>query len=227
MFLNNFKGVRDYIVVANTNAYSLQDIMSQQIIQAPYESLEGIKNIERDSKSLIIPGQQVTLFTKWDGSRWAVYTLRPGRRESGRSVHPRMTEGQETEFKQGLGSFVETVCAFANTNGGTLWVGYDDDGSVRGIEALLEKYGGQDKLSCYLRNRLSQTTNTLLFMNVKFFFVDRNGHTTLKVFVPRCKDGEIVLYRDALYIRDSNTTRRLSSDRMLSYICNKMKINTL
>lgn len=46
-----------------------------------------------------------------------------------------MREGLKVEFKRGFGKDVlRTVVAFANTQGGKIYIGYDDDGSVLGVE---------------------------------------------------------------------------------------------
>ena len=46
-----------------------------------------------------------------------------------------MTEGMRTEFKREYAETIrKTVIAFANTEGGTIYVGIDDDGNVVGVE---------------------------------------------------------------------------------------------
>ena len=112
MFLPNYHAIRDFVVVANTkNRYSLREIR---------------------------PGQRVRLFCKWDAprSRWAVYPLRPDQEVQ---TIP-SAEGLKAEFKsKGVGTFEQDVCSLANCAGGDLWWGVGDDGSVIGIDALVEK----------------------------------------------------------------------------------------
>ena len=46
-------------------------------------------------------------------------------------------ENHDTEYKQEyVSSIGKEVVAFANTDGGTLYIGVRDDGSVRGIENI-------------------------------------------------------------------------------------------
>lgn len=43
-------------------------------------------------------------------------------------------ESENIEFKRELtNSFIKEVIAFANTNGGTIIIGYNDDGTVYGV----------------------------------------------------------------------------------------------
>lgn len=221
MFLPNYHAIRDFVVVTNTkNRYSLREIRSGHVIEASLDSLKNLDGVERDSDSLVVPGQRVRLFCKWDAprSRWAVYPLRPD--QEAQTIPS--AEGRKAEFKsKGVGTFEQDVCSLANCAGGDLWWGVGDDGSVIGIDALVEKYGGRDKLTCHLRNRLRQTTNTNLFLDVRFTFFERDGRTLLKITVPSSRG--VVLYGDALYVRSQNTTQRLSGDRMLSFIYERMK----
>lgn len=222
MFIPNYRAVRDFVIVANTDDhYNLRETRSGHVIETSRESLRDLDDVERDPNGLIVPGQCVKLFCKWDAprSRWAVYPLRPD--QAAKTVPA--AEGQKAEFKsKGVGTFIQDVCSLANGDGGDLWWGIEDDGSVKdGISALVERYGGRDKLTCHLRNLLRQTTNTNLFLDVRFTFFERAGRTILKISVPSSRD--VVLFRDALYVRSGNTTQRLSGDRMLSFIYEKMK----
>ena len=45
-----------------------------------------------------------------------------------------MIENQNTEFKSlWKDEYLKSLCAFANAQGGTLYVGLDDDGKITGI----------------------------------------------------------------------------------------------
>ena len=225
MHLNNYHGVAKFQVIGtNADHYRLKEIKSGHTIVASYESLAELKNVRRDEQKLIIPGQQITLFCKWENKRWQVYPLRPGQGLSPETL----VETQELECKsQGTWTFEEDVCAMANSDtGGCVYWGIDDSGEpTDGVKNLLTKYGNEDKLTTYLRNRLKQNTNTLLFMAIKFDFLWKKGMPILKISVPSSGDN-IVLFKDALYVRSANTTQRLSGDRMLSYIYSKYSNRT-
>ena len=46
-----------------------------------------------------------------------------------------MTESQNIEYKQSWrDEYLKWVCGFANAQGGTIFVGIDDKGEVRGVE---------------------------------------------------------------------------------------------
>lgn len=45
-----------------------------------------------------------------------------------------MKEDQHTEFKRlWKDEFFREICAFANTQGGTLYIGVEDDGTIVGV----------------------------------------------------------------------------------------------
>lgn len=227
MVLNNYLGgeVRNFLVVANHDVYDLKDTLSGQIITTPHESLEGIQKLERDENALIVPGQELSLFCRWEAGRWAVHLLRPGQfGQVSKRLARRLVENHHTELKStGINSFEADVCAFANAGGGVLYWGVEDNSEVSdGIDWLLDKYGGRDALTCHLRNRLRQNTNTNLFLEVRFDFRVTNGKTILKITIPASIG--VVLYKDELYVRAANTTHRLYGDNMIAFICDKMKI---
>lgn len=44
-------------------------------------------------------------------------------------------EGQHLEFKRSVGAgTIKAIIAFANTDGGTIYIGVNDDGAVTGVE---------------------------------------------------------------------------------------------
>jgi ATP-dependent DNA helicase RecG len=58
-----------------------------------------------------------------------------------------LPEGKTIEFKRDLSSLkpiMKTLVAFANTAGGTLIIGRNDDGTIHGVEDVL---GSEEKLS--------------------------------------------------------------------------------
>lgn len=218
MKFNNYRGFASFKVIDNNNQlYTLKEKKTGHNIQTSIESLASLRNVERDTEELILPGQDVFLFCKWENHRWQVYPLRPGQFVPFREQE----EHSNLEFKkQGIISFEEDVTAFANHEGGTLIWGYDETTKkIVGVQNLLDKYGSLDKLTANLRNRLKQNTNTLLFMNVSFKLVYRESLPCLEISIP--KSESVVLYKDALYVRSNNTTQRLSGDRMISFIVSR------
>ena len=61
-----------------------------------------------------------------------------------------MMEGKTTEFKREYVDDIRyTVVAFANTDGGKIYIGINDDGSVQGIDNVDQYDQGFDSPGCY------------------------------------------------------------------------------
>ena len=74
-----------------------------------------------------------------------------------------MPEGKTLEFKRGLSSMppiVKTIVAFANTAGGTLVIGKDDQGKILGVEDVFE---AEEKLA----NVISDSIFPLLIPDIE------------------------------------------------------------
>ena len=112
-----------------------------------------------------------------------------------------------------------TIGAMANHRGGILTLGVADNKRIVGCERLIEKYSSMDKFENMLRNLIKQTVNTNLYLNIEIEFERYDSHTLCHIHVPRSSD--IVLVKDALYVRSGNTSQRLAGDRMLNFIRNR------
>jgi ATP-dependent DNA helicase RecG len=69
-------------------------------------------------------------------------------------------EGEETEFKRGLGDFSaigRAVCAFANTEGGVIILGVTDSQSIIGVNEDADEV--QERLETFLRTGCSAPVN--------------------------------------------------------------------
>ena len=105
-------------------------------------------------------------------------------------------EGQDIEFKntlpkdKGDKEFVETVCAFANTNDGIIIVGVSDQGEIHGIGSNLpEKY--EESLSNKIRNLVDP---------VPSFSVETQNYHGRWVILVKVKKGEAVYALNAASI---------------------------
>ena len=71
-----------------------------------------------------------------------------------------MTESQTIEFKQiWKDEYLKTICAFANTSGGNLYIGLDDDSKVIGIK---DTKNILETLPNKINNKLGLIVNILL-----------------------------------------------------------------
>ena len=69
-------------------------------------------------------------------------------------------EGEDTEFKRGLGDFSaigRAVCAFANTEGGVIILGVTDSQSIIGVNEDADEV--QERLETFLRTGCSAPVN--------------------------------------------------------------------
>jgi len=111
-------------------------------------------------------------------------------------------EGETTEFKaQWAESVLETASAFANTRGGTLLVGVDDEGRVVGLdlsESVLRTFS--NRLADSLRIQPSLETHT----------VDDEQILVIEVASSRIP----VSYKGRYYKRVGNTTREIAPEAL-------------
>lgn len=221
MYITNYSGVRRFTVLSIDNQYSLQEQSSGDIIISPFEALKDADGAQRNAEGIILPGQSLSLYCKWLGGKWCVFPLRPYQKREMNTID--VIEGHHNEFKEnGLYSLAQDLAAFANSEGGTLWWGVGDDGTVCGCELMIEHYGGKDKFSAFLRNKIKQTLNTLLFLSVRFEYIEQAGHTVLKINVPKSQDI-VLAHGESVYIRSGNTSQKLTGDNLIAFFKMKLK----
>ena len=106
-----------------------------------------------------------------------------------------------------------TVAAFANAEGGRLFIGVNDDGEPVGLKKDLKQYKNQDKLENaiggYLREKLSR--------NVRFQLTFKNNEY-LVIDVPKLKSGDPVYVGDDLYERQGNRNQKLKPREIPDYM---------
>ena len=222
MYLENFSGVKRFTILSIDEQYSLREQESGHVIVSPFDSLKDVSGAKRNTQGKIIPGQSVSLYCKWSGGKWCVFPLRPYQKRDSNTIDA--IEDMHNEFKEnGMGSLSQDVAAFGNSDsGGTIWWGVRDDGTVCGIEHLVERYGGQDKFSALIRNKIKQSLNTLIFLSIRLEFFEQSGHTVLRIVVPKSRDI-VLAHGDSLYIRSYNTTQKLTGENLIAFF--KMKLN--
>lgn len=124
-------------------------------------------------------------------------------------------ENEEVEFKENIGnlqSISKVICSFANTRGGVLFIGVDDNGIVKGIE--LDSDIVQQKISSII-----DVIYPSPIMNIEQYGLD--GTTIFIVIVKRPADNTYYTYQGAIYTRVGSTTRRLEGQTQLEFLRRK------
>jgi Predicted transcriptional regulator containing an HTH domain and an uncharacterized domain shared with the mammalian protein Schlafen len=99
--------------------------------------------------------------------------------------------------------FLKTVCAFANTEGGRIYIGVDDKGNVIGLSFSAMKK--------YLEDIPNQAISKLgLTVGVKPCYEDSLEYLVIEV----PKSYKPVSYNGVAYVRSGSTTKRLDFEQM-------------
>ena len=123
-----------------------------------------------------------------------------------------LQESQKVEFKESWrDEFLKTVCAFANTNGGVLEIGRDDDdGRVIGIDNAEE-----------LLEQLPNTVRHTLGIVPSVELLLANGKQYIAINVDA--SSAPVSFRGRHYLRSGSTTQELSGHELDNFI-NRTKL---
>ena len=120
-------------------------------------------------------------------------------------------ENQIVEFKQSWhDEYLKTVAAFANSKGGTIYIGYNDSGEAIGLEKSETK-----KLLENLPNKIRNKLGITPFVREEI----QNGKSLLNIEVPRSSFP--VSYNGKFYIRAGSTTHELSGIELSSFLLEK------
>lgn len=123
---------------------------------------------------------------------------------------------------------MKTVAAFANSQGGTLLIGVDDEGKVLGLEADYHSLGGadRDKFELHLRNLLNQQFGTgFVTSKVAITFHDVEEREVCQVDTKQAKEPVIVSVKDKngqatekFYARSGNSSQEIPLGEMSAYV---------
>lgn len=129
-----------------------------------------------------------------------------------------------------------TVAAFANADGGRLFIGVNDDGEPVGLKRDLKQYKSQDGLERVIRDFLFERVkpSTTLKLDFKFnddhlvIVVPKHGELNKPNIViidgdrsyssPKQNDDTWVFINGAFYVRCGNQSRKLTTQDAFSYI---------
>jgi len=132
-------------------------------------------------------------------------------------------EGHTLEFKETLEydtqnkgknkdillSSLKTIAGFLNAEGGTLLIGVDDSGKIKGIHRDLSimRHRNNDKFQQNIRNFLRAHFEPQPFGNIDISFERLEEGTVCRVDVQASED--IIHLDNEVYVREGNTTPRL------------------
>ena len=120
-------------------------------------------------------------------------------------------EGQISEFKLIWNdNAYKTTCAFANTDGGKLYIGYDDKGNLVGVKRVKEDI---ENLPNSIRSKLG--------LLVSIYAGSENGKDYLEVTVPQMEQP--VFYDGKVYIRVGSTNQLLEGNDLVNFILRKSR----
>ena len=120
-------------------------------------------------------------------------------------------EGQKKEFKLIWNDKAyKTACAFANTDGGKLYIGYDDNGNLVGLKRSKEDI---ENLPNSIRSKLN--------LLVSIYSGIEDGKEYLEVNVPAMEQP--IFYEGKVYIRVGSTNQLLEGNDLVNFILRKSK----
>ena len=145
----------------------------------------------------------------------------------------RKGESKTVEFKQSLEwdvkndkhlkqlnmQCLKTIVAFLNTDGGTLLVGVDDNGTITGMDHEISKLCGRntDKFLLKFKNLLKERIGEGFYPLIDYSLVGVDNTSILQV---ACSPSESACYLDAkdFYVRTNPATDKLEGPKLVEYV---------
>lgn len=127
----------------------------------------------------------------------------------------------------------KTIAAFANSDGGVLLIGVDDDGKALGLANDLQfmKQPDLDRYELWLRDLLATTIGVVASAAVQIEFESIDGQDICVVRAPAATRPVILTggkdKKRALYVRTGNSTRELQVDEALAYSATRWRGRSL
>jgi hypothetical protein len=145
----------------------------------------------------------------------------------------RRGESKTTEFKQTLSmdikdgakkkyielAVIKTVAAFLNSDGGDLFVGVADDGSMLGVDAEVDQLfkGSADKFLLHFKNLIKAQIGEQFYPLIDQQIVRLPKANVLHV---RCEKSSVEVFVDGteFYVRTNPATDKLEGKKLVEYI---------
>jgi len=131
-------------------------------------------------------------------------------REEGDSIVQSFHESME---KRGgnLHRIVGDVCAFANTNGGTIYIGIDAD-TKKKPQGISNVGNAIESLQYEINNLLTP------MLDIQIDAQETQGKTIIRILVPYGEDRPYAVNNDQIYIRDEAETTRALRDEIVTLV---------
>jgi ATP-dependent DNA helicase RecG len=124
---------------------------------------------------------------------------------------PLRIENQNTEFKESWHEeHLKAVCAFANTDGGKIYIGVDDNGNIK----VLEESTLRDLLET-LPNKINNKLSIIASINEK----EENNNKYIEIVVEPYTVP--ISYNGKYYIRSGSTTHELNGNSLAQFLQSK------
>ena len=128
-------------------------------------------------------------------------------------IGARMKEDQHTEFKRlWKDEFFRELSAFANSQGGTLYIGVEDDGTVVGVKdakSLLQD----------MPNKIKNNLGFLADVNLQ----SKDGKEVVAIHVTPQENA--ISYEGKYYVRSGSTAQELRGQQLASFLMQKAKLH--
>lgn len=121
-----------------------------------------------------------------------------------------MKESQNTEFKSSWrDEYLKHICAFANTRGGSIFIGIQDDGAIKGVKDA-------KKLLEDIPNKVIHYLGIIVDVHLH----DENGKEYLEVLVPQSSIP--ISYKGVYYVKSGSTKQELKGGELQHFLLKKM-----
>lgn len=127
-----------------------------------------------------------------------------------------MSENQNIEYKQSWrDEYLKWICGFANANGGTIFIGKDDNGKVIGVDDISTNSTTAKRLLEEIPNKVRDILGIM---------VDVNLHTTeqgdyLEIIVEPYPNA--ISYKGQYHYRSGSTKQELKSNSLNEFLLKK------
>jgi len=121
-----------------------------------------------------------------------------------------LKESQNTEFKSSWrDEYLKHICAFANTRGGSIFIGVQDDGAIKGVKDA-------KKLLEDIPNKVIHYLGIIVDVHLH----DENGKEYLEVLVPQSSIP--ISYKGVYYVKSGSTKQELKGGELQHFLLKKM-----